>query len=676
MPLKPTFFAELKRRHVYKVGAMYAVGGWLLVQMATQVFPFFEVPNAAVRLVVVVVVLGFPIALVLAWLYDLTPQGIVRTPGSPDEEAAVVVPVRLDNGRKLSFVLGGLLLLALAGVVVGSTVLRPADAPRDRSLAVLPFESLSDDKANAYFAQGIQDEILTRLSRVGALRVISRKSTADLDSRPGDLPEIARRLGVANLLEGSVQKDGDTVRINVQLIRADTDEHLWTETYDRKLDSILGVEGEVAQAIADALNARLTGAETRALDQAATRNAAAYDAYLRGLSYELRFSGNQDYLDARRHYREAVKADPQFALAWAHLATTVSYLYLNGFGHDAQGQAEMRDAADTAMRLQPDLGESWLARGFYFYRGLGDFDAALAAFEQARRRLPNSAEVSAAIAYVLRRQDRMGRAIASLQRAAERDPQNISHWIGISETEAALRRYQAARSAIDRAIAISPENPSLNALKANLYQAEGDLDGAQAIIDALPAAFLMQAVQVIGTQLLYRRQYPAIVEVVDKLLATPEIELGDQVIGLQSLLAGAYYFDGQRARAAAAFEIGKAQALALRARGLESAGFACNLGVIEIGLGNLARALEEGQACAEASRGDRWQHALDQFAIAKIEALGGEREAALTQLESLLATPNALNPGDLRYSPVWDRVRDDPRFRKVLAASRRPLVGS
>lgn len=676
MPLKPTFFAELKRRHVYKVGAMYAVGGWLLVQMATQVFPFFEVPNAAVRLVVVVVVLGFPIALVLAWLYDLTPQGIVRTPDSSDEEVAVVVPVRLDNGRKLSVVLGGLLLLALAGVVVGRTVLRPADPARDRSLAVLPFESLSDDKANAYFAQGIQDEILTRLSRVGALRVISRKSTADLDSRPGDLPEIARRLGVANLLEGSVQKDGDTVRINVQLIRADTDEHLWTETYDRKLDSIFGVEGEVAQAIADALNARLTGAETRALDQAATRNAAAYDAYLRGLSYELRFSGNQDYLDARRHYREAVKADPQFALAWAHLATTVSYLYLNGFGHDAQGLAEMRDAADTAMRLQRDLGESWLARGFYFYRGLGDFDAALAAFEQARRRLPNSAEVSAAIAYVLRRQDRMGQAIASLQRAAERDPQNVSHWIGISETEAALRRYQAARSAIDKAIAISPENPSLNALKANLYQAEGDLDGAQAIIDALPAAFLMQAVQVIGTQLLYRRQYPAIVEVVDKLLATPEIELGDQVIGLQSLLAGAYYFDGQRARATAAFGIGKAQALALRARGLESAGFACNLGVIEIGLGNLARALEEGRACADASRGDRWQHALDQFAIAKIEALGGEREAALTQLESLLATPNALNPGDLRYSPVWDRVRDDPRFRKVLAASSRPLVGS
>ncbi|WP_428384897.1 tetratricopeptide repeat protein [Nevskia ramosa] len=673
---KRSFFAELKRRHVYKVGAMYAVGGWLLVQMATQVFPFFDVPNAAVRLVVIVVVLGFPIALVLAWLYDLTPQGIVRTPDSADDEAAVVLPVRLGNGRKLSFALAGLLLLALAFVVAERTVLRPADAPLDRSLAVLPFESLSDDKANAYFAQGIQDEILTRLSRVGALRVISRNSTASLDSKPGDLPGIARRLGVAHLLEGSVQKDGDTVRINVQLIRADTDEHLWAETYDRKLDSIFGVEGEVAQAIADALNARLTGAETKALDQAATRNAAAYDAYLRGLSYELRFSDNQDYLDARRHYREAVKADPQFALAWVHLATTVSYLYLNGFGHDAQGLAELRDAADTAMRLQPDLGEAWLARGYYFYRGLGDFDAALAAFEQARRRLPNSADVNAAIAYVLRRQDRLNQAIANLKRATEQDPGNISHWTGISETEAALRRYDAAQAAIDRAIAISPENPGLIVQKTGLYQAEGKLDRAQEIIDALPAEVAARAVAITGTQMLYRRQYLAVTELVGKLLATPGLELGDQVIGLQSLLGGGYYFAGQREEANAAFTAGKNKALELRARGMESAGFACNLAIIEAGLGERAAALEEGEKCLRSSRGDRWQEGLDAFAMAKIEALAGEHEATLKRLESLTTTANALNPGDLRYSPVWDSVRDDPRFQKVLTASSLPLAGN
>src|SRR5436190_1976670 len=314
-----SIFKELQRRNVYQVGAMYAVGGWLVVQVATQVLPVFEVPALALRVIVLAVLAGFPVALALSWIYELTPAGVVRTAAvAPSDSVAHV------TGKKLNWLLAGLMVLAAGALLAlryGMPQKRaPGMAITEKSVAVLPFENLSDEKANAYFAEGIQDEILTRLAKVGALKVISRTSTQHYASSPGNLPEIAQQLGVANILEGSVQRVGDSVHINVQLIRAASDDHLWAEVYNRKLDDIFAVEAEVAGAIASALNAKLSGAERDALEQRPTANLQAYEAYLRGNSLSASGYGYETTRKSIAAYNEAVRLDPSFALAWAQIA--------------------------------------------------------------------------------------------------------------------------------------------------------------------------------------------------------------------------------------------------------------------------------------------------------------------------------------------------------------------
>src|SRR5919197_192363 len=277
------FFAELKRRNVYRAAVLYGMGAWLLAQIATQIFPFFNVPNSAVRFVIVALIAGFPIAMVLAWIYELTPEGLVRTED--------VDPARRRRfGRKIDFAIIGVLLLVIAMLVYQRLPFRSesGEAIPEKSVAVLPFENRSEDKANAYFADGIQDEILTRLANIGDLKVISRTSTRQYKSAPENVREIAKQLGVAHILEGSVQRSGNAVRVNVQLIKAATDSHLWADTFDRKLTDIFSVESEVAKAIADQLSAKLTGQEEEVIAAKPTDNPEAYDAYLRGPAYNLK----------------------------------------------------------------------------------------------------------------------------------------------------------------------------------------------------------------------------------------------------------------------------------------------------------------------------------------------------------------------------------------------------
>src|SRR5213082_2507521 len=320
------FFAELKRRNVYKVAVAYAVVAWLLIQVATQVFPFFEVPNWAVRLVVLLIIIGFPIALVIAWAFELTPEGLKRT------EVADAAPAPRSRSRAWVYVVliagalsAGLFFLGRFTASTKQSV--PADVS-SKSIAVLPFDNLSSDKENAYFASGIQDEIITRLAKIADLKVISRTSTQQYQSKPGNLSEIAKQLGVANILEGSVQKAADQVRVNVQLVNAQTDSHLWADTYDRKLADIFGIESEIAKRIADSLQAKLTGREKQTLAVKPTNNPEAYDAYLRGLAFEARNGAWIDLLmKAIGFYEQAVQLDPKFALAWARLSRAEALLY-------------------------------------------------------------------------------------------------------------------------------------------------------------------------------------------------------------------------------------------------------------------------------------------------------------------------------------------------------------
>src|SRR5437667_2729789 len=366
------FFAEMKRRNVYRAAVAYGVVAWFLTQLTTQVFPFFEIPNSAVRFVVIALAIGFPIAMLLSWLYELTPEGIVRT---EDVDPVQARSVQRATGRILDFIIIGVLLVVIAMLIVGRRPFyrQPGESFVQKSIAVLPFENRSEDKANAYFADGIQDEIVTRLSKIADLKVISRTSTQHYQTKPRNLAQIAKQLGVANILEGSVQKAADQVRVNVQLINAQTDSHLWADTFDRKLTDIFGVESEIAKRIAESLQAKLTGREEQALAVKPTNNPEAYDAYLRGLAFEARNGAWIDLLmKAIGFYEQAVQLDPKFALAWAQLSRADALLYYR----NARSGENVRDAAkkalENAQKLEPNSAETLLALGCYQRRVLAD----------------------------------------------------------------------------------------------------------------------------------------------------------------------------------------------------------------------------------------------------------------------------------------------------------------
>ncbi|MEY2496768.1 MAG: hypothetical protein QOD12_324 [Verrucomicrobiota bacterium] len=391
MDLK-NFLVELKRRNVYKVAIAYAVVAWLLIQIATQVFPFFEIPNWVVRLVVLLLLIGFPVALVLAWAFEITPEGIVRT-----EDVEPNKSIAHQTGRKLTIVIAVIALIAIG--LLFFQLSRPERTPlpaiaslefTEKSIAVLPFENHSEEKTTSYFADGIQDEILTRLAKIGALKVISRTSTQHYKSAPENLPAIAKQLGVANILEGSVQKSGNDVRVNVQLINAATDAHLWAEIYDRKLTDIFKVESEIAAAIAEALQAKLTGAEKKAIAKSPTANPDAYELYLKGRYFWNKRTG-ADLETSLQYFEQAIARDPNYALAYAGLAESYVLLGLYAVGPPEQSVPKARAAARKALELDGTLAEAHTALGLTLALYDWDFAASAAEFESAIASNPNYA---------------------------------------------------------------------------------------------------------------------------------------------------------------------------------------------------------------------------------------------------------------------------------------------
>src|SRR5438552_3215627 len=404
-----TFLTELKRRKVYRVAVAYAIVAWLLIQAASILFPTFEAPPWVMKVFVTAVILGFPVALVLAWAFELTPEGLRRS-----EEVAPRESKTRKPGSKWTAVIvtAAVLAAALLAFQFARTRRSPAIEPPkqtaptatlDKSVAVLPFENLSSDKENAFFAQGIQDEIITTLSKISGLRVISRTSTARYNSAPENLPEIARQLRVSNMLEGSVQKVGDRVHINVQLIQADTDAHLWAQSYDRQLSDIFSVEAEVAKSIADSLRATLSPQEKARVETKPTTNADAYVLYLRGREYQTRPDNFlQDFQSAAQLFEQAIALDPKFALAHARLSAVTSNIY-HWYERTAANKQKARAEADESLRLQPELGEGHLALGLYFYYGEANYDKALDELHLAQNALPNDGDVVLYMAAVQRR---------------------------------------------------------------------------------------------------------------------------------------------------------------------------------------------------------------------------------------------------------------------------------
>jgi len=427
MSAKPSFFAELQRRNVYKVGAMYAVAGWLLVQVVTQVFPVFHVSERIQQLIVLAIVAGFPVALVLSWIYELTPQGIVKT-----DEVAPDASITRHTGQQLNRAIIGTLsvavLVLLARVFWPQAASGTADAgatPGVKSIAVLPFANLSDDKANAYFAEGMQDEILTRLAKIGALKVISRTSTEKYKSAPDNLRQIAAQLGVANILEGSVQKSADAVRVNVQLINAVTDTHLWADTYDRKLTDVFSVESDVATRIADTLQAQLTGSEQRAVSARPTDDPEAYQFYLKGRFFWNKRTG-PDLRRAVDYFDQAIAKDPRYAQAYAALAQTWIVLpaYDGGSPQDCFPQAEA--AARKALALDDSSADAHAAVAALMGLFDNDYTGAVEEYERALQLDPNNATTHQWLAnQTLFALGRQAREMAEMRRALELDPLSL-----------------------------------------------------------------------------------------------------------------------------------------------------------------------------------------------------------------------------------------------------------
>ena len=457
------FFEELQRRKVYRVAAAYIVAAGFLIQIASAVFPAWELPNWSLRLVIALLLIGFPIAVILAWAYDITAKGIQITP-------------QTGGHRRRN-----LILLIVAAVIVsvsaGFLLLpRVVREKVDKSVAVLPFQNLSSDPENAYFADGIQEEVLTRLTKIADLKVISRASTQRYQSEPGNLAEIAKQLGVANILEGSVQKAGNQVRVNVHLVNVQTGSQLWAETYDRKLSDIFVVESEIAKGIAESLQATLTGREEQALAANPTNNPEAYDAYLRGLAYEARSNYSSDALfKAIDFYDLAVRIDPNFALAWARLSGAHALLYFNRGDTTAARRDAAKEALEHAQKLQPNSPETLLFLGYYQYWVLHDYALAKTTFEQVSKMLPGNSEVSFALGAIARREGRWAESVAYWEQGLALDPLNTALLIEVAWTYDALRQFPAALKLYNRALGILPNEVSLMALKANIYQAQGNL---------------------------------------------------------------------------------------------------------------------------------------------------------------------------------------------------------
>jgi TolB-like protein/class 3 adenylate cyclase/Tfp pilus assembly protein PilF len=582
-----------------------------------------------------------------------------------------------------ALITAGVLLSRRYAPVVTSNVASPvtpmstAPAIPEKSIAVLPFENLSRDPDNAYFADGIQDEILTRLSKIADLKVISRTSTQHYKSAPDNLPEIAKQLGVAHILEGSVQKSADAVRVNVQLIKAANDSHLWADTFDRKLTDIFSVESEVAKAVADQLRAKLTGQEEQVITAKPTDNPEAYDAYLRGLAYTVKGLNPANSLGAQKNLREAVRLDPKFALAWALLsnADASGYVALS-LQPTLALREEARQAAETALTLQPNLGEAILAKGYYHYACLKDYDTAERYFEQARPLLPNNSRIPEQLAYVTRRRGQWDRSEAYFNEAERLDPRNVNTLGQHAITYYCLRRFPEALRKLDQILNITPDDIDPIASKAAIAQAEGDLPRASALLAPLrPSSELYQTLQTQAYQAILERRAAPVIARLKEILAEPDPVLGYLNGELRFWLGWAQEVAGDHAGAQESWRQARSELEPLLKEQPENYQLIGDLALINIGLGEktAALALSERGLTALPIEKDALAGPKPLEILARVAARAKEPDRAIAALEKLLSIPGSgamaenvpLTPALLRLDPMFDPLRNDPRFQKL-----------
>jgi serine/threonine protein kinase/Tfp pilus assembly protein PilF len=606
----------------------------------------------------------------------------------PSEQARIGPLPRKPFKRKPLLIasLAVVAVLAFAGFYLrvlkrqAKPVLQAAAIP-EKSIAVLPFENRSEDKANAYFADGIQDEILTRLSKIADLKVISRTSTRHYKGAPENLPEIARQLGVAHILEGSVQKSGDAVRVNVQLIKAANDSHLWADTFDRKLTDIFSVESEVAKAVADRLKVHLTGREEQVINAKPTDDPEAYDSYLRGLAYILKTQTTPAHsIGAQKYFREAVRLDPKFALSWALL----SYVEARGYiTQTLQPTLALREeamkAAETALTLQPNLGEAVLAKGFYHYACLKDYDTAVRYFEQARQSLPNSSQIPAALAYATRRRGEWDRSEAYFSEAERLDPRDTQVLVEHAYSYISLRRFPEALRKLEQVLDITPDDVDALALKASIAQAEGDLPRAAGLLAPLYLnADDTQALEAQVYQAILERRPAQIIPRLKEILAKPDPTLGFVIGEVRFWLGWAQEVAGDYAAAKETWQQARSELEPFLKEQPDNYSLIGDLALTMMGLGDKASALalSERAIAANPIEKDAMRGPAPIEILARVAACMEEPDRAIVALQKLLSIPYAgpladnapLTPALLRLDPMFDPLRNDPRFQKLVAS--------
>ena len=674
-----TFFAELKRRQVFKVAAVYGAVAFAVMQAADFLVPALRLPEAVATAIALVAILGFPLALVLAWAFERTPEGVQRerSASSAELEAIVFQP----RGRRWP---AG--ILALAGVVLmaggGWWVLGRGVGPGNedvaavdrRSVAVLPFTNLSRDEANQPFTDGIHDDLLTQLSKIRDLKVISRTSVQEYRNTTKNLREIGMELGVAAVLEGGVQRAGDQVRINVQLIDASSDQHLWAETYNRTLSvaNIFGIQSEIASAIADALRARLSPEERRRIEARPTDDLRAYDLYLRGKEYFNRPGWQvNDFSSAQRLFEQAVEIDPEFAAAHAWLSMIHSRYYHFFYDRSDERLRAARAAADRALTIDPQLPEAHLAQSYFHYWVFREFDAALEELAIAERGLPGDVELVKLRAFIYRRQGRWEEALTALRRAAVIDPRDSNVPLEIGETYAALQRYDEAERQFKRTLELAPEN----------YPAEVDIALLALNRDGDPGP-LRQVTRRIDPALsfmvfwgrfhgdLLARDYTAARETV---AANPDNALRTQWLYYpKPLLSGwIHQFSGSPAAARAAFDSARTILEAELAERPADYRLHGALGQALAGLGRKDEAIRTGRGAIElfpASK-DAYFSPESQLALAYIYASVGEPDSAVTQLEHYFSGPHIWSAKAIALDPRFEVLKDHPGFRALVTSN-------
>jgi TolB-like protein/Tfp pilus assembly protein PilF len=689
------FLAELKRRNVYKVAVAYAVAAWLVIQVASVVLPTFHAPEWTLQVIIALVVIGFPAALVCSWAFEITPEGIKL-----ESEMQVEESITHHTGRKivaltivLAVIAAGLFIFQIIRSKSTATPRQDASPTRteaatvstipQKSIAILPFENLSEEKASAYFAEGVQNEILTRLSSVRDLKVISRTSTAKYQSKPDNLKTVAQELGVSTILEGAVQKAGDKVRVNVQLIDARADTHLWAKSYDRDLKDVLGVESEVAQEIADTLQANLSPSESHALASTRTPDTEAYDLFLRG-EYELRQAENsrvaEAYDRADAFYQQALARDPNFAEAAAELARNRLSRHWFVSPLTPLELEAVKSLIDRALAQAPNSPEAHSALGLFFYWGHRQYEAALTEFNRTLELQPNNASARQYCAAVYRRRGEWARSLADFQRAQELDPRDAGNPDNIGATYLLLRLWKDAERAELRALAIDPHNlPAASDLLITRLNATGDVDSARRAFDGLPQAITSLSREwfgdgdVAGFSGIWvyldviERRFTDAFQALEKKVVSNDLGHLQQLAGRVALRVLA----GEPAAAKSAGE----EALPLleaRLRERPDDTFAMTeLSWVYLALGRKADALRLSRQAADLVpiEKDAVAGPIFQNGLAQIEARAGAPEEAIKRLRRLLSIPagHVASIALLKIDPVWDPIRDRPNFQQLLS---------